>query len=90
MGKEARGNYNCYPHLVFLFIFLNICDLSCFFFAAVRETKRLESEHASKRNSVIASEYRLSHVSISKLLRRGHPSPVRIGRPQVFQFILVR
>lgn len=56
----------------------------------MRKTERLESEHASKRNSVIASEHRLSHVSVSKLLRRGHTGAVRIGRPQVLQHILVR
>lgn len=67
-----------------------VTNMSFLFFAAMRKTERLESEHASKRNSVIASEHRLSHVSVSKLLRRGHTGAVRIGRPQVLQHILVR
>lgn len=46
----------------------------------MRETERFESEHTSEWNRVIASEHRLSHVSIGEQLRGRHPRAVRGGR----------
>lgn len=98
MGKEARGNIQnslLLTHVLtkrfkFSLVYVYRTNLFVFLFAAMRKTERLKSEHASERDSVIASEHRLSHVSVGKLLRRGHPGAVRIGRSQVLQHILVR
>lgn len=54
------------------------------------ETKRLESERAPKRDRVIASKHRLSHVPVSELLRRRRARAVPHGRPQILQHILMR
>lgn len=51
------------------------------------ETERLESEHSSQRDCVIASERRLSHVSIGQLLRWSHSSAIHLSGPQVLQRI---
>jgi hypothetical protein len=48
----------------------------------MREIERLESEHTPERDRVIASEHRLSHVSIGELLRGGHSGALRVCRPQ--------
>lgn len=53
------------------------------------ETERFKSKHAPERDCVIASEHRLSHVSIRQLLRRVYPGAVRLERPQILQYTLV-